>query len=380
MGLNRSTIAGLVGELESLGRDRARRARRRPRAAPAGPRRESALTDQGPYVIAVDLGRRPDVGGPGRPGWHRAAARPAPIDGVAEAWQVGSSVATLIREVVEERAGLRAPGRHRDQRPGPGPAQRRPGAAGAQPGVARRLVRLDRARRPGRSTYPISLANDADLGALAEHQRGRRRRRRRPDLRLRQRRRRCRRHHRRAPARGRGRLRRRDRPPALQPERQALPLRQPRLLGDRGRRARHRRGDPLPRGQGPAARRGPRQLHRADQGAARHRRPPRRGAGQHRQRVQPADGRAGRLLPRALHPGRRRGEPRPGRAVPPGPAGVGDALAPRPRRRLGAPRRGRDRLRAALRRPGRRPRHAPWSTSAPGSRADAAGCDVLMPR
>ena len=41
-------------------------------------------------------------------------------------------------------------------------------------------------------------------------------------------------------------------------------------------------------------------LHRADQGAARDRRPPRLRAGQHRQRVQPADGRARRLLPRAL--------------------------------------------------------------------------------
>ena len=37
MGLNRSTIAGLVGELESLGRDRARHAVRRP------PRRGPAL-------------------------------------------------------------------------------------------------------------------------------------------------------------------------------------------------------------------------------------------------------------------------------------------------------------------------------------------------
>ena len=152
MGLNRSTIAGLVGELESLGVTE--------RGVPAGGRRGAgrpsagvALTDQGPYVIAVDLGvDRMSVARIGLGGTVQQRDR-APIDGVAEAWQVGSSVATLIRGVVDGRAGGGAAGGDRDQRPGSGPAQRRPGPAGSQPGVARRLVRLDRARRARASTY-----------------------------------------------------------------------------------------------------------------------------------------------------------------------------------------------------------------------------------
>jgi len=56
MGLNRSTIAGLVGELESLGISE--------RAMPAGGPRQGAgrpsagvrIAAEGPFVIAVDLG------------------------------------------------------------------------------------------------------------------------------------------------------------------------------------------------------------------------------------------------------------------------------------------------------------------------------------
>ena len=101
----------------------------------------------------------------------------------------------------------------------------------------------------------------------------RRRRDRRPDLRLRQRRRRCRRHHRRTSVRGSGRVRRRGRPPAVQPDRQALSLRQPRLLGDRGRGTRDRRGDQLPAGEGRPAGRGARGLREGAAGAARDRAP-----------------------------------------------------------------------------------------------------------
>ena len=214
------------------------------------------------------------VGGPGRSGWHGAANGPSTIAGVAARPGRSARRGGLIREVVADA-------------PASSPLV---GIGISVPGMVRRsdgLVRLapnlewhdvsfgsDRPRRPGRSTCPISLANDADLGALAEHQRGVGVGDRRPHLRLGQRRRRCRRHHRRAPAGGCGRLRRRDRPPALQPGRQALPLRQPRLLGDRGRCARDRRGDPVPRGQGAPAWRGPRRLREGDPGAARHRRPP----------------------------------------------------------------------------------------------------------
>ena len=61
-----------------------------------------ALTDLGPYVIAVDLGvDRMSVARIGLGGIVQQRAQ-APIDGVAEAWQVGASVATLIRSVTED--------------------------------------------------------------------------------------------------------------------------------------------------------------------------------------------------------------------------------------------------------------------------------------
>jgi predicted NBD/HSP70 family sugar kinase len=170
MGLNRSTIAGLVGELESLGVTE--------RGVPSGARRGAgrpsagvALTDQGPYVIAVDLGvDRMSVARVGLGGTVQQRAG-TPIDGVAEAWQVGASVATLIRDVTSEA-------------PASAPLV---GIGISVPGLVRRsdgLVRL----APNLEWHdvsfasivlaalgldvPISLANDADLGALAEHERG----------------------------------------------------------------------------------------------------------------------------------------------------------------------------------------------------------------
>ena len=122
MGLNRSTIAGLVGELESLGVIE--------RGLPSGARRGAgrpsagvALTDQGPYVIAVDLGvDRMSVARIGLGGIVQQRAQ-APIDGVAEAWQVGASVATLIQDRDRGRPRVGTARRHRHQRPGSGPAQ-----------------------------------------------------------------------------------------------------------------------------------------------------------------------------------------------------------------------------------------------------------------
>lgn len=171
MGLNRSTIAGLVGELESLGVTE--------RALPVGARQGAgrpsagvALTDGGPYVIAVDLGvdravvARVGLGGVVQ---HRTQAT---IDGGGgEAWQVGASVASLIRGVV-------------DDAPASAPLV---GIGVSVPGLVRRsdgLIRL----APNLEWHdvsfgsivlaalgvdiPVSIANDADLGALAEHQRG----------------------------------------------------------------------------------------------------------------------------------------------------------------------------------------------------------------
>ena len=171
MGLNRSTIAGLVAELESLGVAE--------RATPAGGARQGAgrpsagvrIAAEGPYVIAVDLGvDRAVVARVGLGGRVLQRAQ-APVQSAGEAWQVGSSVAALIRRVVAD-APTTAP---------------LVGIGISVPGLVRRtdgLVRL----APNLEWHdvsfggivlaalgldvPVSLANDADLGALAEHRRG----------------------------------------------------------------------------------------------------------------------------------------------------------------------------------------------------------------
>ncbi len=171
MGLNRSTIAGLVGELESLGVSERASA---PEGARQGAGRPSAgvrIAADGPYVIAVDLGvDRAVVARIGLGGRVLQRAR-APVHSHGEAWQVGASVAALIRAVVEDA-------------PAAAPLV---GIGISVPGLVRRsdgLIRL----APNLEWHdvsfggivlaalgldvPVSLANDADLGALAEHTRG----------------------------------------------------------------------------------------------------------------------------------------------------------------------------------------------------------------
>lgn len=171
MGLNRSTIADLVTELEGLGVAH--------QATPAGGARQGAgrpsaqvrIAEDGPYVVAVDLGvdralvARVSLGG-------RVVERAqAPIDPDGEAWQVGARVASLIRTVVGAVP----------------PAAPLVGIGISVPGLVRRsdgLIRL----APNLEWHdvsfggivlaalgldiPVSIANDADLGALAEHVRG----------------------------------------------------------------------------------------------------------------------------------------------------------------------------------------------------------------
>lgn len=171
MGLNRSTIAGLVGELESLGISE--------HTTPVGGARQGAgrpsagvrIAAGGPYVIAVDLGvDRAVVARVGLGGRVLARAQ-APVHSHGEAWQVGASVAALIRQVVEDAPpeaplvgiGISVPGLVR----------RRDGLVRLAPnlewhdvsfgGIVLAALGLD---------VPVSLANDADLGALAEHVRG----------------------------------------------------------------------------------------------------------------------------------------------------------------------------------------------------------------
>ena len=174
MGLNRSTIGGLVAELMSLGVTTVGDAPSDVRHSRQGAGRPSAyvtLAPGGPYVVAVDLGvDQVEVARVGLGGaiLERARGR---VDPSSEAWQVGADIATLVRQVVRD-APVGAP---------------LVGIGMSVPGLVRRsdgLVRL----APNLGwvdvsagsiilaalgvDVPICLANDADLGALAEHGRG----------------------------------------------------------------------------------------------------------------------------------------------------------------------------------------------------------------
>lgn len=171
MGLNRSTIAGLVAELESLGVSERTLPIEGARQGAGRPSAGVRLAAQGPYVIAVDLGvDRAVVARVGLGGRVLQRAQ-APVLCDGEAWQVGASVAALIRGVVTD-----AP-----------PSAPLVGIGISVPGLVRRsdgLIRL----APNLEWHdvsfggivlaalgldvPVSLANDADLGALAEHRRG----------------------------------------------------------------------------------------------------------------------------------------------------------------------------------------------------------------
>lgn len=171
MGLNRSTIAGLVGELESLGiaerADPAEGVRQGAGRPSAGVR----IAADGPYVIAVDLGVDRAVVARVGLGGRILQRSQAPVHSDGEAWQVGAAVAALIRTVVEDAPaasplvgiGISVPGLVR----------RNDGLIRLAPnlewhdvsfgGIVLAALGLD---------VPVCLANDADLGALAEHTRG----------------------------------------------------------------------------------------------------------------------------------------------------------------------------------------------------------------
>ena len=169
MGLNRSTIAGLVAELESLGAVSKAEAVGTSRGA-GRPSVGVRIAPAGPFVVAVDLGvdrvvvARVGLGG-------TVLERAETIVAGSEAWQVGATVAALIRQVVA----------------GASTTSPLVGIGISVPGMIRRsdgLIRL----APNLDWHdvsfggivlaalgvevPVSIANDADLGALAEHQRG----------------------------------------------------------------------------------------------------------------------------------------------------------------------------------------------------------------
>src|SRR4051794_7650642 len=169
MGLNRSTIAGLVAELESLGAVNNAEAVGTARGA-GRPSVGVGITPAGPFVVAVDLGvdrvvvARVGLGG-------TVLARAETIVAGREAWQVGATVAALIRQVVAEASTTS---------PLVGVGISVPGMIRRSDGLIRLAPNLDWhdgsfggivLAAPG-GDVPVSLANDADLGALAEHQRG----------------------------------------------------------------------------------------------------------------------------------------------------------------------------------------------------------------
>jgi predicted NBD/HSP70 family sugar kinase len=171
MGLNRSTIAGLVGELESLGISEQTTPMGGARQGAGRPSAGVGIAAGGPYVIAVDLGVDRAVVARVGLGGRVLERATAPVHSEGEAWQVGASVAALIRRVVEDAPpsaplvgiGISVPGLVR----------RRDGLVRLAPnlewhdvsfgGIVLAALGLD---------VPVSLANDADLGALAEHVRG----------------------------------------------------------------------------------------------------------------------------------------------------------------------------------------------------------------
>ena len=171
MALNRSTIAGLVAELESLRITERTTPAEGVRQGAGRPSAGVAIAADGPYVIAVDLGvDRAEVARVGLGGRVLQRAH-APVDTNGEAWQVGASVAALIRGVVEdapESAPLGGIGISV-----PGLVRRSDGLVRLAPnldwhdvsfgGIVLAALGLD---------VPVSLANDADLGALAERTRG----------------------------------------------------------------------------------------------------------------------------------------------------------------------------------------------------------------
>ncbi|MCH1866284.1 ROK family protein [Nocardioides sp. CFH 31398] len=171
MGLNRSTIAGLVAELVELGLTESTAARTAPRQGAGRPSQGVGVADDGPYVVAVDLGvDRVTAARVGLGGRIRARVQ-ARVHDDREAWRVAADIAGLVRRVVVD-----AP-----------PVSSLAGIGLAVPGMVRRrdgMVRL--APNLGWSDVspgpmvlaalgvevPLRVGNDADLGALSEHHRG----------------------------------------------------------------------------------------------------------------------------------------------------------------------------------------------------------------
>jgi len=172
MGLNRSTIAALVAELESLGiteqtKPTARQTSRRGAGRPSADVRPGPTS---PYVVAVDVGV------------DRVVAARVGLGGFVQRRALAPIVETGIEMITTAVAELVA-----DMVVGTDPSSVLVGVGIGVPGLVRRadgLVRI--APNLGwldapfaalvsqelELSVPVVIGNDGDLGALAEHQRG----------------------------------------------------------------------------------------------------------------------------------------------------------------------------------------------------------------
>jgi predicted NBD/HSP70 family sugar kinase len=171
MALNRSAIAALVSELESLGLTEQTKPSSESRQGAGRPSADVGPSPAGPYVVAVDVGvDRVVVARVGLGGVVQRRAF-APIVGEPGAMLMAKTVLELTHEVVADA-------------PATSPLI---GIGISVPGLVRRsdgLVRI--APNLGWRDVPFAsmvadelglgvsvfIGNDADLGALAEHQRG----------------------------------------------------------------------------------------------------------------------------------------------------------------------------------------------------------------
>jgi predicted NBD/HSP70 family sugar kinase len=171
MALNRSTIAALVAELESLGVIEQTMPSSGSRTGAGRPSADVLPCPDGPFVVAVDVGVDRVVAA--RVGLGGAVQRRAlaPIVGEPSVGATQETALRLIEEVVDSVASTS---------PLVGIGIGVPGLVRRSDGMVRIAPNLGWRDVPFASVLsadlglgvPVSIGNDADLGALAEHQRG----------------------------------------------------------------------------------------------------------------------------------------------------------------------------------------------------------------
>ncbi len=171
MELNRSTIAGLVAELEELGMTEQAPGSPTGRPGVGRPSSDVRPSDSGPYVVAVDVGvDHVTVAGVGLSGAvHDRSSEP--VDPSLDPAAVAAQVVRLIDETTTRTLGslplvgigIAVPGLvHRAD----GLVRVAPNLGWVDVGFVTLVADLLGA------DVPIRIGNDADLGALAEHERG----------------------------------------------------------------------------------------------------------------------------------------------------------------------------------------------------------------